>query len=900
MKYTILFTKMLFISCLLMAMGISVTGCSDDDDELQSGYGYAQFRLYKSASYGNGESGKTRAGTNELEYLREAQKMKIVLINNEDGTEISQTVGLDAINDQDAEFGMRSEKMQMLAGEYTVVGFYLYKIEGQELVPVISGEPEKETVIRVVDGGLSLQDITVNAVERGSVKFTLVKDIANATRAAGDAAYLLENVKYVTIEVKDLYLTGKIIPPLKEIPVTYQEKGKEITTADGEKKTYIYSVSVSDSLLYLKAGTYKVSKYTLLDRNKKTIEVNVTNIKENQFVVKDNQTTEVEVPVYMRTNSPKLKDYKALKAIWDALDGEHWSYTGISHTVGCNWNFDKDMDLWGDQPGVELDTEGRVVSLNLGSFGPEGDIPDEIGDLEKLQVLTFGTHSDQVGGYLEKSLKAYMSVEEKKAVRADYYETFLRKDLKRDWKKMGFSEPLLQVIDKVNTEQKPNLRYPVQVTNSQILNRSGISLKDVSPGRLTNGIRKISAAIGKLTNLRQFFIANGKFEGFEEGTDLSKLESLTDVEIYNCPSMKEFPKEICRLPNLELLNLANNPQLESDVLLNGLKGLADEKSATAKTVQMLYLGNNNLTEIPKEFKNLKKLGKLDCNNNKIAKVHPLGKDVNLVQLTMDYNQITEVPNDFCGYEDVESFSFAHNKITKFPNIFNAKSVYVMSSVDFSYNEITEFAGENETGDNAFKGINASTLSLAYNKLKTFPGILFKTNSQISTLALAGNGITDFPKGALDGKYTNYLQSLDLSYNKLKKLPEDFDATKMPYLYGIDLSNNHFEKVATGPLNIDHLNVYAFRNQRDEQGNRTVSDWPSGISQCPSLLAVYLGGNDFRKVEESLTGFRIVEIKDNPNIMIDVSAACNYIKAGYLLLIYDRTQAIRGCDALDLE
>ena len=122
MKYTVLFTKMLFISCLLMAMGISVTGCSDDDDELQSGYGYAQFRLYKSASYGNGESGKTRAGTNELEYLREAQKMKIVLINNEDGTEISQTVGLDAINDQDAEFGMRSEKMQMLAvNEYTVL-----------------------------------------------------------------------------------------------------------------------------------------------------------------------------------------------------------------------------------------------------------------------------------------------------------------------------------------------------------------------------------------------------------------------------------------------------------------------------------------------------------------------------------------------------------------------------------------------------------------------------------------------------------------------------------------------------------------------------------------------------------------------------------------------------------
>ena len=32
--------------------------------------------------------------TNELNYLRDAQKMKIVLINQDDGTEVVQTVGL--------------------------------------------------------------------------------------------------------------------------------------------------------------------------------------------------------------------------------------------------------------------------------------------------------------------------------------------------------------------------------------------------------------------------------------------------------------------------------------------------------------------------------------------------------------------------------------------------------------------------------------------------------------------------------------------------------------------------------------------------------------------------------------------------------------------------------------
>lgn len=223
MKYTRLFTKMLFISCLFMAMGISFAGCSDDDDDLQVGYGYAQFRLYKSASYKSDATGLTRAGTNELDFLRDAQKMKIVLLNNQDGTEISQTVGLDAINDTGAEYGMRSEKIQLLAGDYTVVGFYLYKVAGNDLEPVLSGEPEEKTIVQVVDGGLSLKDITINVVKRGSVKFTLVKDIETMSRATGDAAYLFENIKYVTVDVKNLFLDGSTIS-LKELPVSRHRK----------------------------------------------------------------------------------------------------------------------------------------------------------------------------------------------------------------------------------------------------------------------------------------------------------------------------------------------------------------------------------------------------------------------------------------------------------------------------------------------------------------------------------------------------------------------------------------------------------------------------------------------------------------------------------------------------
>lgn len=45
---------------------------------------------------------------------------------------------------------------------------------------------------------------------------------------------------------------------------------------------------------------------------------------------------------------------------------------------------------------------------------------------------------------------------------------------------------------------------------------------------------------------------------------------------------------------------------------------------------------------------------------------------------------------------------------------------------------------------------------------------------------------------------------------------------------------------------------------------------------------------------------ILDIKDNPNISIDLTSICPYIEAGMYMLIYDKTQDIRGCDALDIK
>ena len=105
---------MYMLAALLM---IGLSGCSEDDDKapLQQ-YGYAQFKLVKEASY-------SRAA-NYLDKLADAHKVKVVMQYG--GSTISQTLVLSAYNVENAEFGLRSEKIELMEGEYTIIGYYIY------------------------------------------------------------------------------------------------------------------------------------------------------------------------------------------------------------------------------------------------------------------------------------------------------------------------------------------------------------------------------------------------------------------------------------------------------------------------------------------------------------------------------------------------------------------------------------------------------------------------------------------------------------------------------------------------------------------------------------------------------------------------------------------------------
>lgn len=885
--------KYIYLLTVILASLLGFTGCSEKDEIVNGQYGYVQFKLYKSVQDEKQNAVVTRAA-DRLEYLSDAYKIKVFL--NHEGNTIIQTVALNSYNKENAEYGLRSEKLRLLEGKYAFIGYTLY----DEFDKEIFSRDMHDCIIDVVPGGLTVQDVYADTVERGLVSFKLVKEGLSApgTRAKivdDSEEYPFNKVKVVDITVQNTFTKEKTT--IKKVRVNHVNDFADNNTPGRNPEI---SYALCDTVVWLKAGTYRVEECTTYsDKNGRSVLGNEYNTTSETFDVRDNiLSKDVKVPVNLSEEAQYIKDYIALKRIWEALDGENWSYAGEAEKQGTNWNFNKEIDLWGEQPGVKLNADGRVEMISLEGFGAKGVVPDAIGQLTELAILYLGSHSEMLGGHpLFGRLTPDMTAEAKRALRMDYAEKVLEKDFR-----LGLSE----------TWQKT-----IELDDTQAPLRKGVELKHIQFGDMTNGITGISKAVMRCTKLEQFYIANspvttselfreiGPSSEFYEGSDTltwGNMKTLFDVEIFNCPNLTSLPEDmITDLPELQMLNIACNKGISGEQLKADWETLINGKSG--EKIQVIYMGFNNLKEFPvqSELEKMVKLGMIDCTNNLIETLHPFGKSINLAKVYLDYNNIERIPvaadGYFCGYTQMESFSASHNKLIEFPDIFNANSAYVFQSVDFSYNEIEGF----ENGED-FKGVNASQINLSDNHLKTFPGILFKKNSPMNYLVLAGNGMEKFPKGSLDGENTFMLEALDLSYNYLTKLPSDFSARSLPYLTGVDLSYNSFTEFPTEPLSIAKLSRLFVRYQRDNNGNRILKEWPDGImSQCPSLNYLCLGGNDFRKIEETISpNVFYFEIADNPNISINLSSVCEYIRAGYYMLVYDVTQDIRGCDAVKLE
>lgn len=873
---------------ILSLVALFLTGCSkvSEPDYRDNDYGYAQFKLYKEASY------NTRAIKSSLDYLAEACKVKVTL--GYEQTTIAQTLTLHSA-DGSAEFGLRTDKLQLLTGEYRLVSFSLYD-SADELI--YTGAPAEQSSFNIAADALTVHDITVNVKARGTVHFTLKKDsgdFSDAPTRAVTRQYTFDEIKYISITVGQLLQSGSVTNPTKieklstEFFLDFDQKD-EYSDKEGYRISYIEC----DSLVSLPAGNYRVVSYEAYDKSNNLLESN-TSPKLSSFTVEDNKTTEADVKVSLYQSDDYIKDYYALYQIWKSLDGENWSYNGEEYERGSNWDFNKDPDLWGDQPGVALHSNGRVARIDISGFAVRGHLSPAIGQLTALVELYLGTHNDTNLISYDPTLDSSKSLSERNRNRFELHSEYLR----TIHPATQFSEPCARALAENNIKIAATLLYDT-MTESQIIDKKSgsqiIRPMDTHHGVLMNGLKSLPEEIGNLVNLQYLYIANGEIESLPDS--ISKLSSLTDLEIYNCSKMTKFPIAIASLPELVSLNISNNAQWSAADIYAGFDALAN--GASKEKLQILYARQNSLEHVPESFKNFVKIGLVDLAYNKISKIHPWGKSVSPVQLYLDNNMLETLPADsegyFCGYADSESFSVRYNRLKKIPNIFSAKGNATLTSLDLSGNQIDGCEGEE---DGTYRGLKANTFTLAQNpKLTKYPIAFAKTNSQIAYIILRACNIDEIPRGCFEYENAIYLTSIDLSYNKLKELPRDMHAGNLPYLYGVDFSFNCFEHFPFEPLDSSYLTVYGIRSQRNSNGERCLREWPTGIFNHKGLRGLYLGSNDLRKIEDTIsTLIYYLDISDNPNIIFDASDICYAWQVGAYILLYDKSQTILNCDAM---
>jgi hypothetical protein len=275
--------------------------------------------------------------------------------------------------------------------------------------------------------------------------------------------------------------------------------------------------------LTLQAGDYTLLRYELIDKRRKFMYAADTEL---AFTIRhfefNSQVVPVEIP-----ESEAMHDYIALRQIWESMDGKNWSFNGDSEEPGANWLFEfedgtpRPIDAWGNQPGVELNSKGRVISLNLGAFNPLGVVPSAIGQLTELQILYLGTHDEEfVGDVNDGTGKFRYSPYALMKNGIDIREH--RLDIARERTSM-----------RRKTKSSASYRSPLKFDKQVEKDYKYLSTYAQLAGEPANRITGIDEAIGKLENLEMLFIANAQIEKLPK--NIGKLSKLSDLELFNLP-----------------------------------------------------------------------------------------------------------------------------------------------------------------------------------------------------------------------------------------------------------------------------------------------------------------------------------------------------------------------------
>ena len=857
-----------FMKCLMWMILASISlftmnSCSEEDEKVQSGnqYGYIQLKLHKQISRALMEG-------DALNRLDEARKIELSLIHK--GKSIKQSLNLYSTGVGGSEFMLTSENLKLATGEYQIVGYVIYGAykEGTMAEILQVGTLDDNRTFTIVSNKITLHTLYIESVAYGSFSAVMEKVLPELTRA-NDYTYTdlfyYENIDSI-----------KVVFSRNVDGINYREEHK-VKAWRKKNERYFHT-----DTLTLQTGDYTLVRYELSDKRRKFMYAADT---EQTFTIRhfefNSQVVPVEIP-----ESEAMHDYIALRQIWDAMDGKNWSFNGDSEEPGANWLFEfedgtpRPIDAWGNQPGVELNSKGRVISLNLGAFNPLGVVPSAIGQLTELQILYLGTHDEEFVGDVNDGTGKF---------RYSPY-TLMKNGIDIREHRLDIARERTSMRRKA--ESSASYRSPLKFDKQVEKDYKYLSTYAQLAGEPANRITGIDEAIGKLENLEMLFIANAQIEKLPKS--IGKLSKLSDLELFNLP-LTELDASIFEgLTELVSVNVSGLYNMSPDKILNVLEHMC----LNCPNVQLLYINENKLTSLPENLYRMSDLRLLDAAFNKITHV-PSIQPIAPVQLILDFNKISEFPADFCGVDDMELFTCVANNLQQFPAFLsNMEGGYAIQEIDLTTNKMHGF-------QEGFNGIRVEKLTLAMNEMGKregdkgvgeFPREFADTKSEINYLVLANNHIDTIRNAAL--KDFHSLQALDCAGNNLKDLPNGFNTANLPNLSGVEFSYNEFREFPENVLNVARMSQLLMASQgyyRDEAETkwvRSMTQWPAYLHEHPGLVIVNLSGNDFRAVTNFPSNLNSLDVSNNPNIKMTVPAIVTYlIQNGLFGFTYDEEQDI---------
>ncbi|MCY4574161.1 MAG: hypothetical protein OXF01_15330 [Gemmatimonadetes bacterium] len=320
-----------------------------------------------------------------------------------------------------------------------------------------------------------------------------------------------------------------------------------------------------------------------------------------------------------------LSDREILVKLHEATDGPNWANLE-------NWTTDTPLQGW---YGVDVDHEGRVTRLHLGSNRLTGTIPPELGRLAQLRVLSL--EENALTGIIPPDLGSLATLQEL--------------NLRRN-QLSGHIPPELGALAALER---------LDLWGNGLSGRIPEALGSLTALRyLSLGDNHLSGPIPEeldsLKTLRGLDFSSNQLSG-RIPTSFGSLASLLALSLDDNMLTGPIPRELGHLGRLQLLDLSGNRLRHAipaglgnlgwlqylHLGANDLTGPIPPELGNLARLVRLGLERNSLTgRIPAELGNLDGLALLDLSENNLTGHVPpeLGNLVRLGRLTLDKNRLT--------------------------------------------------------------------------------------------------------------------------------------------------------------------------------------------------------------------------------------------------------------------